>query len=108
MNQVITIHPDGLASGLQRKRGQGLDLRTLGAVMITRVSLVEWDEGWQQWIVRFIAGPRWGEKLTYKSSAEAGVIPDRCFHHQAYFDDYDDAVRAEVAVLDRDRLGGIL
>ena len=123
MSQVITIHPGGLASGLQHKRGKGLDLRALGPVTITRVSLVTWDEDEQAWFIKFVAGPRAGtewdlDALVELMETDVAGLP----HHNVnpgnldgqsgdnkrlYFEDYDDAVRTEIAVLDSDRLGGV-
>lgn len=120
MNQVITIHPDGLASGLQRKRDKGLDLRTLGAVMITRVSLIEWDDNQQAWFISFVAGPRKGtewnmealqdmvDKATVAGVALSGAGFSNTASQRLYFEDYDEAVSVEIAVLDQDRLDGVL
>lgn len=103
-SQIITISPDGVVSGLERKRGQGIDLKALGTASVVRVSHVVWREGARRgWAVVFLAGPRkdkvlgpadWSEDLPVD---EDGAI---------LFPDYDDAVAAEIAVLDRDRLAG--
>ena len=49
--QVITIGTDGSVKGLQRKAGQGLDLRMLGKAEIVRASEIEWSQVLQKWTV---------------------------------------------------------
>lgn len=50
--QVITILPDGEVSGLQVKKGKGVDLRTIGGeAHIERVSIIEWDADRQAWYI---------------------------------------------------------
>ncbi len=120
MSQVITIHPDGLASGLHYKKGKGLDLRALGPVSIERVSLVTWDDVEQAWFIKFIAGPRAGTEwtlealngLTLVGDMGKGVQPGlpngkSDGNGRLYFEDYDEAVRTEIVVLDSDRLAGV-
>lgn len=119
MSQVVTIYPDGLASSLQYKRGKGLDLRVLGPVSIERVSLVTWDEVEQAWFIKFIAGPRKGSEWDFEALNELsggdfkGINPGLPSgksdgNRRLYFEDYDEAVAVEIAVLDSDRLAGVI
>ena len=109
--QVVTISPDGSLSGLERKRGQGIDLKMFGQAEVVRASHIVWREGTEitrGWIVEFLKGPR-AESLMVPADLEGtGLLADRrdATDGAALFDDYDDAVKAEIAVLDRDRLRG--
>ena len=113
MHQVITIGPDGSVSGLQRKPGQGLDLRQFGKADIKRASLIEWDAAEQAWFVNVVQEAGKGP-LTTTKWREAGLpgapdfarddimLPGSTYH----FDEYDDAVVSEIKYLDALRLSG--
>lgn len=115
--QVITISPDGTLSGLQHRRG--FDLRKLGEVSISRASEVLWDEDHQRWFVEFRdAGSLSGQCMTATVAFEAlgaqwdfmlvspatGLGADK----RLLFAEYDDAVHAEITVLNAMRLAGQL
>ena len=55
--QVITVHSDGKISGLQVKKGRGLDLRSFGPAKIVRASEIVWDEDNQAWAVEIMDAP---------------------------------------------------
>lgn len=112
--QVITIRPDGQVEGLQRKPGQGLDLRKLGNASITRASEIVWSDREQKWFVHILSGRFAGKTLTYglwinvvgarpPAGRDKLVNTDRIL-----FEEYDDAVKAEIAFLDAARLRGRL
>ncbi len=126
--QVVTITPDGGISGLQRKKGNGLDLRKLGHAEIERASEITWSENNQLWLVRVLneRAARWmtnppGHSNILKTShwrVAVGtpmpngysVVAVKPYSHGDFwlgFDDYDDAVAAEVAFLDALRVRGI-
>ena len=142
MIQVITIGPDGGISGLQRKQGQGLDLRQFGHAKIERVSLIQWSEGRQRWYIEILsesvklglaydqyAGPKESQDVIARLLAEMAeslvvstelwrvyvskaVAPTNSDHmlgadESICFEEYDDAVRAEIKFLDALRLRGI-
>ena len=115
MQQIITITPDGGISGLQRKKGKGLDLRQFGHAEIERVSEITWNEDRQRWQVYIINGPFTGTLLSQDHLIEYGVdLGERVWGNDIddpswplMFDDYDDAVAAEVAFLDALRVRGI-
>ena len=128
-NQVVTIHPGGGISGLQRKRGRGLDLRQFGHAKIERVSEIIWYEPLQCWRVNVLDldACRWMARacsMRYPSpgislnryhwvAAVADEDPDGTATDTARavplkFHDYDDAVAAEVAFLDALRIRGVL
>lgn len=114
MRQVITITPDGQVSGLQRKPGQGIDLRTFGHAKIERVSEIEFVEALQRWRISVLRGPFAGRVVTSGlwieqtgdvfSPAGADLAPRA--QDALLFVDYDDAVKAEIAFLDAARLKG--
>lgn len=117
VRQVITINPLGGISGLQRKKGQGIDLTAFGKADVKRVSEILWHEEATDcprgWHIHFLLGVRAGTLLTvgaYKAHKHLGLPPilNEDSHDDAIasFDDYDDAVKVEVAVLDNDRLMG--
>lgn len=116
MKQVIIIRPDGSIHGLQHKRGQGFDLRKMGNATIARETLIEWDEEHQMWFIEwaqdgpgFRKGTRWG----HGTLADAGFLAEdmagaewwgHCGERRLpaptiYFADYEDAVTAEVKVI---------
>lgn len=125
--QVITVGSDGSLQGLQHKPGQGLDLRQFGAAKIERASEVVWHEGEQAWVVEFRAGAGSlnGNILDEHDVMAAGLdVMNPGFKSirgawtpfgrtqgedpaVLLFADYDEAVKAEVAVLDGLRANGI-
>lgn len=111
MKQVITISPDGVISGLQRKPGQGIDLTQFGKADVVRASEIVWQEGGVRgWTVQYMSGPRSGEKMTMEEwflheKAPMVVDPDQ---EIAIFADYDDAVKAEILMLDWWRVRGMM
>lgn len=125
MRQVITIEPGGIMSGLQRKPGQGLDLREFGKCSIERASEICWDDTAQKWFVKitsrhqgfidrymtFISGAMTEldfECMTGKFGDPNELDPYDDGTAIAYFDNYDDAVKAEIEFLDAARLKGLL
>lgn len=112
--QVISIAPTGVVSGLQRKPGQGLDLRVLGKADIKRASLIEWDEEAQAWFIDVLQEAGKGRVSYRQWIAEVGTTePEGLIGAANYLDDspmlfgeYDDAVKAEIAYLDALRLRG--
>ena len=133
MNQVVTISPDGSLSGLQRKRGKGLDLKQFGHAQIERASEITWNESAQCWHVHILneqvcdwmIGPvayvsggatltvvNWRDSVgtPQPDGAEAvsmTAAPRRGGNCFLGFIDYDDAVAAEVKFLDAMRVRGI-
>ncbi len=115
--QVITISQDGGMSGLQRKTGKGVDLRQFGHANIERASLIEWDENKQRWWVHIMSGKYADKALSYNLRRDTiGVPVGTTFYPGSkmtvpggvyYFEDYDDAVKAEVEFLDALRVRGI-
>jgi hypothetical protein len=115
--QVVTVHPDGSISGLQRKPGQGFDLRTMGHAQIRRASEVIWDDMCQRWYVAILEPPFRGRTLDRHVCRDSGVnltsvMPESALEWDragcAMFFEYDDAVKAEIAVLDGLRVRGKL
>lgn len=112
--QVISVNVFGGVSGLQHKPGQGVDLRSFGKVQIDRASEVLWDEQAQQWYVSFRSGS--GELLDGVDLTQlmlAQVTPENAActacadpKARAYFPEYDDAVKAEIAYLNFHRVRG--
>lgn len=116
MRQVISISPEGVVSGLQHKKDQGLDLRQFGRAEIVRASEVVWDDRWQKWRVEFRegAGQYAGTILSPQQLSALGVASQLPAYsvcvilNAVLFDEYDDAVKAEIAVLNTLRLQGKL
>jgi hypothetical protein len=122
--QVITVNPDGSIFGLQHKRGQGVDLRKLGHAKVKRETLIEWDEARQAWTIRWTTPERdeWGQlEWDHGTFRRAGVdhrahggfvypstVPDAHAEWAVFFDDYEDAVAAEVAVIQALQVAGKL
>lgn len=101
-------------SGLQHKKGKGLDLRQFGRAQIERASHIIWEEATQLWLVEVLTGPYAGQTLTRKlwmlgvgSETVAHLaVPEAGDDSPLGFDDYEEAVQAEVAFLDALRLQG--
>lgn len=123
--QVVTIHTDGSVSGLQRKPGQGFDLRCLGKATITRASEIVWSEDHQMWYVvpvgeKFTDMLSWRKAFDSAAASLAGLerLPAGCQYVRVAAEnvvadvvmakEYDDAVAFEIAVLDGLRLKGKL
>lgn len=116
--QIITIEKTGAVSGLQRKPGQGVNLQKLGHAQTERVSEIKWHEDVQAWFVLPIMGPFAGCALTQGmwrehvgDEAPEGVNPASFGPNPTlfclYFEDYDMAVKAEIAFLDHARKAGV-
>lgn len=106
--QVITIGADGQVAGLQRKKGQGVDLRQFGDAEIVRASEIVFHAPTQEWEIHVLQGELAGKVLTYPL---VGLILGtrvsvRGKDLTVRFGDYDDAVKMEVAVLDALRIRG--
>lgn len=125
MTQIITIKPDGSVVGLKHGKGRGVDLRKLGAVQISRVTLIEWDEQRQKWGIRWngrlqnavwtrdhlrtvchLEVPVWPPGQDRWNLVPCGVmgivgavVADDLGGSPIYFDEYETAVQAEVAVI---------
>ncbi len=113
---------------MQRKRGRGIDVRQFGHAQIERASEITWNEDQQAWTVHVLnyAAVRWmmtntmgrehlGTTLTMIQWLQAlpGCPPARpkgainLPEGWLAFEDYDDAVAAEVAFLDALRLQAV-
>ncbi len=108
-SQVITFNVDGTISGLVHKKGQGVDLISLGVADVKRASLIEWDELHQKWYIHLMIQPanRTIESKIVSVAELQTMIPQLPLttgvlmsDETAYFDDYDLAVKAEVYLLD--------
>jgi hypothetical protein len=116
--QVLTISPDGTIAGLQVKPGKGFDLRQMGRALITRASEVLFSEAKQQWYVEVRDGRAAGRLIDQEMVASAlawdrlpmGTLTAtvRDVENVLVFEEYDDAVAAEIAVLDGLRERGLL
>ena len=110
MKQVITINPDGSCFSLQHKKGKGLDLRKLGKPRISRVTNIEFNDKSQQWYITWKNDKldtefnkrqgTWGADLFTKVGIYFKSLNGiHGFLSTVMFDDYDDAVKAEIAVI---------
>lgn len=109
---MITIAPDGTVSGLQVKPGKGLDLRQFGKAQIERASEIVWDDTHQRWFVQVTKGKYIGRIISHTFCEEVGFkrygidvsyycgAPD----NRLVVEDYDEAVRLEIMVLDHIRI----
>lgn len=107
--QIITVGPDGSLFGLDHKR-KGVSLRALGKATTKRATLVEWSEDHQLWFVRW-EGQRSNDVWTNSTLRDAGVheceadvfLVDEGIQPSgepiAFWNDYEDAVTTEVAVI---------
>lgn len=119
MKQVITIKPGGLMEGLQVKPGKGVDLRQFGRANIQRASAIIWDEMEQKWFVQLLCGRFSGCCITKNLCFTYGVefSPHvQCLTRESadatddniYFEEYDEAVAAEIEFLNAARLKSLI
>lgn len=108
-NQVINIGVDGSVSSLQRKQGQGTDLRKLGEADIERASEIIWSKNNQKWYIQLLEP--YNRKVTIYDIEDG--YPFLCEYvdrrvltvdDTAYFNEYDHAVHAEILVLNKKAL----
>jgi len=117
--QLITINPDGSIEGLQVKKGRGVDLRQFGTANIERITNIEWAAEEQKWFIRFLLGELAGCLASANVvRATAGYIenlpcpnpnltaPVNGTPGTLLWDDYDDAVKAEIAIIQAARKAG--
>ena len=96
--QLITVRPDGSLFGLKHKKGRGVDLTKFGKAKVKRVTLIEWDEDYQEWYIRWAdSDERWTTKFIMDSVLPHTKLPEG--EEIAYFEDYDDAVETEILVI---------
>ena len=100
VRQVITIGPSGQISGLQRKPGQGIDLRQFGMAEIKRASEIEWIESKQQWAVRCLRGRYAGLFIALIHNGDDVLSILASDHPVFLYNDYDTAVAHEIEALD--------
>lgn len=108
--QVITVHADGSISGLQRKPGDGLDLRQFGRADIRRASEILWNADAQAWTVVVLQEDQEAFSLTANRLYEVSgfrELPTAVVDSATgvlLFEEYAAAVDAEVFYLDSARL----
>ena len=107
MDQIITIKPDGSIFGLDHKR-KGLDLREFGKASTRRETLIEWSEENQKWFIEWATGDRrsWTHQMIREQTGDEipfEVAPDdeENLTGVLLWNDYEDAVKAEVAVIQK-------
>lgn len=123
MQQVITISPGGLMSGLQHKKGKGVDLRQFGHAEIERASEIKWMGDAQKWGVFILTGPFSDRWLTHRMWMAGGLAGAGLNPHElaaiggsmgntpddpVTFDEYEEAVEAEVSFLNALRRRGLM
>jgi len=111
MQQVVTIAPDGVVSGLEHKAG--FNMKRLGNASIARASEMIFNEENQAWQVVFLNGnaemiglPALDLYLVYKCGIDNMAIDWFCKNNKVYFTNYHEAAQAEIKVLDYYRLKG--
>jgi len=112
--QLITIAPGGQLRGLQTKPGKGMSLRQFGKAKIERTTLIEHNDDKQAFVIRFLTGKLGKAKTVFRHShfpslGVEGVDVARFLkRHSAhvvqgdtaiYFHEYDDAVAAEIEIV---------
>jgi len=112
MKQVITVGPNGELFGLDHKN-KGVQLRDFGHAETKRATLIEWDSAEQGWIIRSFTP---GTETTDPTTGDPWTVTDwenstpwncplpasaeiRDGSDVLLFADYDEAVAAEVVVI---------
>lgn len=106
--QVISISGTGVMQCLRPKKGQGLDLRVFGNAEVKRVSEILFCDTAQKFYVQFLDGILAGRKLTFTlyCAATGKRVSFTAGQPVMLFDEYEDAVTAEVETLDAIRAFG--
>jgi len=110
--QVLVVDQKGGITGLVHS-GRGVDLRTLGRAEIDRVTLIEWDSDNQAWYIRWYGSNGdevWGEQMrTYVlNTPRCRLINWRLEDGKFLFNEYDEAVEFEVAVVQQLQKQGLV
>jgi hypothetical protein len=111
--QIITIDPLGDMRGMDHKR-KGLDLRQFGKAKTQRATLIEFDEGFQMWRISWsedVSFPvqTWTSETFMDCEVQWGAFNGISMvepYDIIFFTDYEDAVAAEVAVIQAMQLKG--
>lgn len=105
--QIFTISEDGTIKTLRSK--SGLDLREVGPVSVKRVSEIEFDTDRQKWFTHLLDPDR---LLTAHMLASLDIPLNTSWDVGAdgvlYFNDYDEAVEAEVMYFNSKALEGAI
>lgn len=118
--QIISIDSEGRLTGLDHKK-KGLNLCQFGAAKITRATDIVWNETLQMWQVKFLQGELAGHILCIDHLHDAGTsyvnLREHVIKHgttapssmngSVVFSDYDDAVIAEVYIIQAYTLRGL-
>ncbi len=104
---VVSLSSLGGLGALKTKKGQGVNLLALGQAKITRVTLIEWAEEHQQWFIKWVKGEHKGKLWDCSTFSKAEVSTDpwpvslssMSMGGVVYFQEYEDAVSAEIAVV---------
>lgn len=111
--QVITIDPEGNMMGLDHKR-KGLDLRQFGKAKTHRATLIKFDEDFQMWRISWSEDVEFPAQLWTSETFMSCEVRWGAFngismlepYDVIFFQDYEDAVAAEVAVIQAMQLKG--
>jgi hypothetical protein len=112
--QLVTINTDGSVSGLDFKGKAAVSFRELGAVVTKRITDIEMGDD-QLWHIQFLLGELRGWYLNVQICDQAELPAEfrgNCIaqHNGIYtigYEHYEDAVTAEVEVIQRLRLKGL-
>lgn len=105
MRQVIVVTQNGGLHGLEHK-GRCIDLKKFGKALVERITLIEWDSDVAGWYIKWcnpMLGSLWSLKelsdIQSLHTATLKIPVDRSA--PVYFHRYEDAVNAEVEVIQR-------
>ena len=104
--QVITIGQTGSLLGLRSKKGEGVDLRKLGPAKIRRITNIVWADDCQKWFIVWASGMRSGDRVQVPTCLWAVSMESLASYETVFFRDYEDAVSAEVEVIQTLQLAG--
>jgi len=109
--QVITIGQDGSMLGLDHKR-KGVKMQEFGQAETQRVTLIEWDAVKQEWFIKWYgrkADKAWAVHEFASVGLDYRSLEGRTHggtQAVVYFKEYEDAVEAEVVVIQSKQLDG--
>ena len=114
MKQLVIVNPDGSLEGLEHKKGKGVNLKQLGKAKVERVTLIKFSESLQMWFIEWtdavlkkdnsfskVWDVSFIDSLGVDVTEYGGEVISTCNYHgdSIAFEDYDDAVKLEVATI---------
>lgn len=97
---TFRINADGSIGSLEYRNEAAANIAALGQRSVRRVSTIEWSQKRQAFFVFFLVGPYAGRPLHRDDLTPHEQEKDSSRNHPLLFNRYEDAVAAEVRVVE--------